>query len=270
MSSATPCAVPPATRDAGTHERGAEELTCRERRIVRREPSDDAAVDDQRRERRRLVDVERRLPAGRGAARVEPALVRDDASRHARDARRAHLLRQHREVARTTASGLRSPSARDRPARSCRPAGRSPRTSVSIRNDGPSAVSAAYVTASFSFDAGRSGSDALREYTASPVARSSANAADAARLTCGTLSARSRRGSRARRRRAAAAAETAETDRATAARTATTVRTRAGTSESSVPARPRTRQGRWVRVDGEDGPPGPYRFSGAASILRSP
>jgi len=40
----------------------------------------DTAVDDERRERRALVDVERRLPAGRDAPPVEPALVADDPS----------------------------------------------------------------------------------------------------------------------------------------------------------------------------------------------
>ena len=83
IAASSAVAVRRAARDphARAHERAAEELRGGERGIARGVAADAAAVDDQRRERRRLLDVERRLPAGRGAARVEPRLVAEHASR---------------------------------------------------------------------------------------------------------------------------------------------------------------------------------------------
>ena len=54
---------------------------------------------------------------------------------------------------------------------SCSP---SPRTSVSILNAGPSCTSAAYVSGSFSFEAGASGRVGFCEYRTAPVVRSTA------------------------------------------------------------------------------------------------
>ena len=68
-----------------------EELRSGECRVVRRVAADAAAVDDERRERRRLVDVERGLPARRRATRVEPRLVAEHAPGDARDPVGPHL-----------------------------------------------------------------------------------------------------------------------------------------------------------------------------------
>ena len=46
------------------------------------------------------MDVERRLPAGRGAMQVEPRLVAEDPAAHRRDAVRAHLPREGSEIGR--------------------------------------------------------------------------------------------------------------------------------------------------------------------------
>ena len=128
-------------------------IRAREPRLV---PSRPAAVDDERRERRRLVEVERRLPADPGAAGVEPALVSEDPAAHVPDPGRGHLARERVELGegqRGVPIALEHEVRRATSFRSCCP---SPSTSVSMRNEGPSAVRAAYVVASFSFDAGLS------------------------------------------------------------------------------------------------------------------
>jgi hypothetical protein len=59
----------------------------------------------------------------------------------------------------------------------------SPSTSVSIRNVGPSFTRAAYVSGSFSFDAGASDFAPFRANSTVPVARSSATPAERAGAT---------------------------------------------------------------------------------------
>ena len=88
----------PVDRDAGAAQRVAEEERRRERRVARGAAEVAAAVDGQRRERRALVDVEPRLPAGAGAARVEERLVGEDAARHLADPGRANLARERGEA----------------------------------------------------------------------------------------------------------------------------------------------------------------------------
>ncbi len=58
------------------------------------------AVDDERRERRRLLDVEGRLPPGRGADLVEEGLVADHHARHVCDAEPADPVGEHLEPGR--------------------------------------------------------------------------------------------------------------------------------------------------------------------------
>ena len=72
-----------------------------------------------------------------------------------------------------------------------------PRTSVSIRKEGPSFVSAAYVNGSFSFEAGASERPPFCAKRTVPVVRSSATAPERAGATWGTLSARARRSCKA-------------------------------------------------------------------------
>ena len=67
---------------------------CGARRLVAPCPP---PVDDQRRERGRLVQVELGLPAETRAARVEPALVAEDPAAHVPDSRRGHLPRERAE-----------------------------------------------------------------------------------------------------------------------------------------------------------------------------
>src|SRR5581483_11386851 len=126
-----------------------------------------------------------------------------------------------------------------------------PSTVVSIVKPGPSAVTAAYVTASFSFDAGMSGSAPFRSKTVGPVERSRATAPVAARLMCGTRSADSSDDW------SDAAAPDAQT--AAAASAATTARQRTHQVYASA----------FVGlVCREDGPPGPYRARGRPQIMR--
>ena len=66
-------------------ERLAQQRGGGERRLGRRLAAIHGARHRQRRERRRLVDVEATLPAGAGAARVEPRLVADDGTRDVAD-----------------------------------------------------------------------------------------------------------------------------------------------------------------------------------------
>src|SRR4029077_18980254 len=51
-----------------------------------------------RRQRRALVDVEPRLPAGAGPSRVEVRLVAEDAARHVADSERPHLAGQREQA----------------------------------------------------------------------------------------------------------------------------------------------------------------------------
>jgi hypothetical protein len=87
-----------ADRHSGTAQGVAEEQRGCGRGIARRAAVIAAAVDGERRQRWALVDVEPRLPARAGAARVEERLVAEDAARDAADARGPHLPRQRREV----------------------------------------------------------------------------------------------------------------------------------------------------------------------------
>ena len=84
-------------RDARAPQCVAEEHGGGERGRLRGPPSELRAVDDQRRERRRLADEVARLPAGRRAARVVEGLVADDPSLDAPDPLRPHLRREPRE-----------------------------------------------------------------------------------------------------------------------------------------------------------------------------
>src|SRR5437588_7464947 len=93
-----------------------------------------------------------------------------------------------------------------------------------MRNAGPSAVSAAYVIASFSFDAGRRGSAALCAYTTSPVSRSTTTAPDAEKFTKGRCSACERRVGREPVAAPAPAAATAATTQRAARKRASTRR----------------------------------------------
>ena len=58
---------------------------CGERRPQRDMPVVERTVDNERGERRALVDEEARLPAGRSAPYVEPRLVAEHAPRDVRD-----------------------------------------------------------------------------------------------------------------------------------------------------------------------------------------
>ena len=126
----------PVDRHSGAAQRVAEQERGGERRVARGAAEVAAAVDRQRRERRALVDVEPRLPARPGAARVEERLVAEDAARHLADAGRPHLPRQRRRGPRSRASGRRGRRAAGSRARSCRPArrGRARRSRCGSRN----------------------------------------------------------------------------------------------------------------------------------------
>ena len=79
-------------------------------------------------------------------------------------------------------------------------------TFVAIRIVGLNDVKSAYVRASFSFDAGASGSVSLVANSCSPVPRSTATAAELAAETCGTRSAFASRSCSVESARTAAAA----------------------------------------------------------------
>ena len=89
----------------------AAQLPCRRQRpVAARVAVVPAAVDDERRERRRLVDEERGLPARRRSLRVEPRLVGKHAAVDARDAELAstapRALRAASDVERRVAVAL--------------------------------------------------------------------------------------------------------------------------------------------------------------------
>src|SRR5437899_13105272 len=69
----------------------AQELRRQHSRARRLGPSGPAAMDDESRERRRLVEVELRLPPEPRTARVEPALVAEDPAAHVLDPVRSDL-----------------------------------------------------------------------------------------------------------------------------------------------------------------------------------
>ena len=84
-AAATPTAAPPCTPTPAWRRSRRKSCAAIERGPRRLVPSRPAAVDDERRERRRLVEVELGLPAESGAARVEPALVAEDPAAHVPD-----------------------------------------------------------------------------------------------------------------------------------------------------------------------------------------
>ena len=99
-----------------------------------------AAVDDQRRERRRFLDQVGRLPARDHSARVEVRLVADDAARHAPDAEGAHAARERRAGRRGDRVGSPNPFSTSSPRHVVPSSAPSPRTSVSIWNVGAEVV----------------------------------------------------------------------------------------------------------------------------------
>ena len=80
--------------DAGAPQAAAQDLRRHQRGPSRLVPSRPATIDDERREGRRLVEVEVGLPAEPGAARVEPALVAENPAGHVLDPDRRHLARE--------------------------------------------------------------------------------------------------------------------------------------------------------------------------------
>src|SRR5712691_4548533 len=78
-------------------QRAAEREPGRERRIRGQVTPDPVPVDDERRERRRLVEVEARFPTGNRAARVKPGIIRDDVALDATYTGRAHLCGERLE-----------------------------------------------------------------------------------------------------------------------------------------------------------------------------
>ena len=106
---------PPATETPAFTSAARNALRRRERGIGVVRASDAAAVDGERRERRRLGDVVRGAPAWPGAARVEGGLVGEDAPGDVPDPVRRDLGREVGRSPRRRASGRRGPGGRGRP-----------------------------------------------------------------------------------------------------------------------------------------------------------
>ena len=118
-------ALPRLARDlhAGVLQRPLEERGRGQGRPVRKLSVEDAAVDGERRERRRLAVVEIRLPSPDAALCVEVALVPDDRARHAADPEPAHhpgqvlqVLVRERRVAASAEDEVPAPGLADLPA----------------------------------------------------------------------------------------------------------------------------------------------------------
>ena len=113
----TPPRVRPLTLTPAASSDWRSERSRRQRGARRRPAAVPAAVDGERGERRRLVDVEARPPARRRPARVEPGLVREHSAVDASDPPGGDLGRQAVQVGRRRASDRRIRAGRGRRAR---------------------------------------------------------------------------------------------------------------------------------------------------------
>ncbi len=96
---ASPAAATAGDRDAGPAQRVTKRGCGAARRLRRDDTAVAGPVDRQRRQRRRLVDVVRRLPTGPGTAGVEEGLVAEDAAGHVAEAAGVQLHREPAQVA---------------------------------------------------------------------------------------------------------------------------------------------------------------------------